>query len=59
MTEEENYFKYYIASEKVQNLIFTIEQMMEYMQEYNIKPDEEVKKVLIPTIDAVKRWLND
>ena len=58
MTEEIETFKYFMASEKVQNLIFTMENCLEFFGEYSIKPDEEVKKALIPMIDVLRKWLD-
>ncbi len=57
MNPEEESMKYYIAAEKVTNFIFTLEMTLQYMQEYAIIPDEEVKKALLPKIEQLKEWL--
>lgn len=49
--------KYFMASEKTLNLIFTIEQMMEFMEEYKIPADDEVKKALKPLVDKLQNWI--
>lgn len=50
-------FAYMMAAEKMGNMLFVMEQTLEFMQEYEIKPDEEVKKALNPVIDKMKLWL--
>lgn len=57
MTKEMDAFAYMMAAEKVVNLIFLIEQMMIFMEEYSIEPDEEVKKALAPEIEKLKNWI--
>lgn len=57
MKNENDEFVYIIAIEKMLNMIFTIEQTIEFMNEQNVKPDEEVKKALIPIIEQLKKWL--
>lgn len=57
MNPELDSMKYYIAAEKISNLIFTFEMTFEYMSEYNVKPDEEVKKALNPMLEQLKEWL--
>lgn len=57
MNEEFDSLKYYMASEKTVNLIFTIEQLMEFMDEYKIPADEEVKKALKPLVDKLQNWI--
>lgn len=57
MNPELDSMKYYIAAEKISNLLFTIDGCMEYMVEYAIVPDEEVKKALLPKIEQIKEWL--
>lgn len=51
--------KYYMAAEKIGNLLFTVDQVMEFMEEYKIVPDEEVKKALMPMINRMKEWMKD
>ena len=59
MTQEIDHFKFYMAAEKVMQLIFHIEQMLEFFEEYQVKPDEEVKKSLTPQIEAIRKWLDE
>ena len=54
---ESESMKYYIAAEKISNLLFTFDMTMQFMQEYDIIPDEEVKKALLPKIEQIKEWL--
>ncbi len=56
MKEDLNTLKYFAASERVQSLIFSIEMTMEFMEEFQIKPDEAVKVNLMPIIDRLKKW---
>lgn len=48
---------YMIAAEKMGNLLFCMEQTIEFMIEYKVKPDDEVKKCLIPLLDQYKNWV--
>lgn len=48
---------YMMAAEKIGNLIFTIENTLAFMEEYSIKPDEEVKKALKPSMERMKEWI--
>lgn len=50
-------FAYMMAAEKMVNMISTIEQTMEFIEEYQIKPDDEVKKALIPILDKMNKWI--
>jgi hypothetical protein len=49
---------YMMAAEKMGNLIFTLEATIEFMEEYNVKSDDEVKKCLGPLLDKTKKWLD-
>jgi hypothetical protein len=57
MTDEIDTFKYFMAAEKVSNMIHTIEQALEFFYEYSIKPDDEVKIVVRPIIESLKTWI--
>lgn len=57
MKEEVDSLKYFMASEKTVNLIFTIEQLLEFMDEYKISADEEVKKALKPLLERLNAWV--
>lgn len=56
MNNEMDTFAYMMAAEKMIAMIAVLEQNLEFFNEYKIKPDEEVKKVLLPLIDRMKRW---
>jgi len=49
---------YMMAAEKMGNLIYTLEATIEFMEEYKVKPDEEVKKCLTPLVDRIRKWLD-
>lgn len=55
--EELEAMKHYMAAEKVINLIYCIEMTMEFMKEFNIPADEEVKKALKPKLNETMKWL--
>ncbi len=57
MKDELKTMTYMMANEKIVNLLFTVEQTMQFMLEYDVKPDEEVKKALIPMIETMRKWL--
>lgn len=50
-------FAYMMAAEKMVSMISVMEQTMEFMIEYGIKPDEEVKKELKPLITRIEKWI--
>lgn len=50
---------YMLAAEKMGNLIFTLENTIEFMVEYKVKPDEEVIKYLTPLLDQMKKWVEN
>lgn len=50
---------YMMAAEKMINLIFTIENTLMFMKEYEIKPDAELKKALIPVLVNLNVWMNE
>lgn len=50
-------FAYMMAAEKMISMICLIEQTMEFMEEYKIIPDNEVKKYLNPLIHKMNTWL--
>lgn len=50
-------FAYMMAAEKMISMICLIEQTMEFMEEYKIIPDNEVKKSLNPLIHKMNTWL--
>lgn len=58
MGEDLDTMTYMIAAEKMGNLLYTIEQTMQFMIEYKVEPDEEVKKALDPMILIIKSWLD-
>ncbi len=49
--------KYYMAAEKMANLIYCVEMTMEFMEEFKIVPDEEVKKALNPLMERLIEWM--
>jgi hypothetical protein len=57
MEKEIDTFAYMMAAEKMVSMISTVEQTMEFMVEYQIRPDEEVKKALKPLIEQMKKWI--
>ena len=57
MGDDMDSLKYFMASEKILNMIFTVEQTMEFMNEYQIEPDEEVKKALRPILEQMSKWI--
>ncbi len=57
MGEDLEMFKYMMAAEKMSNMIFVMEQTMEFLEEYKIIPDIEVKNALTPIIDELRNWL--
>lgn len=59
MGNENHAMSYMMAAEKMINLIFTIENTLIFMQEYEIKPDDEVKKALRPLINNLHAWLEE
>lgn len=56
---ETDAFVYIMAAEKMVGLLSNIEQTMEFLEEYKVKPDEEVKKCLIPMIKRMEKWVKN
>ncbi len=57
MNIEIDAMKYYMAAEKVGNLIHSIEITLEFLEEFKIEADENVKGALLPCVDKLKEWL--
>jgi hypothetical protein len=57
--KETDVFAYMMAAEKVIAMISTIDNTLEFFEEYGIKPDEEVKKALNPIIERMKTWVKN
>jgi hypothetical protein len=57
MNIEIDAMKYYMAAEKVSNLIYSIEITLEFLEEFKIEADENVKGALGPCVDKLKEWL--
>jgi hypothetical protein len=55
--DEYETMKYFMAAEKVGNLIYCLEMTQEFLEEFKIVPDEEVRKALIPKLDKIREWL--
>ncbi len=47
---------YMMAAEKMTNLLFCMEQTLDFMLEYKIKPDDEVIKCLSPILKSLDKW---
>lgn len=48
---------YFMAAEKVGSLIYSIEQTLEYLEEFKIEADDEVKKELKPCLEKLMEWV--
>ena len=59
MSKELETMTYMMAAEKMGNLIFTMENTIEFLLEYQVKPDEEVKKALSPLIKQMNEWIKN
>lgn len=57
MSQDLDTITYMMAAEKMENLLFTLEATINFMEEYKINPDEEVKKCLNPLLDRMKQWI--
>jgi hypothetical protein len=55
--DEYEAMKYFMAAEKVGNLIHCMEMTMEFIEEFKIEPDEEVKKALKPMLGKLTKWI--
>ena len=59
MKDQIDTFVYMMANEKTVNMIQTVENTLEFMDEYGVKPDDEVKKAMMPIVERLKEWIND
>lgn len=57
MGHEMDAMKYFMAAERVQGLMIAIDYLMDFVEEFKVSPDEEVKKALQPEIDKIKEWI--
>lgn len=57
--ENEDKFVHIMATEKVVNMLFTIEQALNFMYEYNVKPDDQFRSAIKPAIDELQDWIKD
>jgi hypothetical protein len=57
--EKDNGFAYILAADKIVNLAQLIDQTMDFMYEYDIKPDTAVKIALGPMCEKINDWLAD
>jgi hypothetical protein len=55
--EEIDIFAYMMAAEKMTCLVTLMDQTLEFMEEYEIEPDDEVRKVLQPLLNQYKDWI--
>ena len=51
-------FVYMMAAEKMVSMLSLIDQTFEFLEEYKVKPDEEVKKALLPLIERMRKWID-
>ena len=58
MKDKVDVFVYMMANEKLVAMISVIEQNLEFFEEYGVKPDEEVKKVMEPVMIKIRKWLD-
>ena len=58
MKKESEEFAYMMAAEKMVSMLCLMEQTINFMEEYSIKPDEQVKMALNPMIDQLRKWLD-
>ena len=58
MSNEIDTMTYMMAAEKMSNLLFTMENTLEFLEEYKVKPDDAVKNAISPLIEQMKRWIN-
>ena len=59
MSKELETMTYMMAAEKMGNLIFTMENTIEFLLEYQVKHDEEVKNALSPLIKQMNEWIKN
>lgn len=57
MDHEIDAMKYFMAAEKVECVMGSIDRLIEFVEEFKISPDEEVKMALKPSIDKLKDWI--
>jgi hypothetical protein len=58
MTNDElESMKYFMAAEKVGYLLLQLQMMMEFVEEYEIVADDNVKIALKPKIERLQEWI--
>lgn len=56
MTEDDSW-KYLMAAEKMETLLFLMDQTMNYFDECKIDCENSVKSVLEPHLDRITGWM--
>ncbi len=54
---EPDIFIYVMANEKIISMIHTIENTFEFFEDYKVKPDDEVRKVMKQLIEKMGNWI--
>jgi hypothetical protein len=49
--------KYFMVAEKVGSLIISIEMTLEFIEEFKIVSDDEVRKALRPGLEKMIEWI--
>jgi hypothetical protein len=57
VNSEIDVMKYYIASEKALCMISSIDMFLQCMEEFKIKPEEDVIHAISPKIIELNKWL--
>ena len=57
MNKDLDVFVYMMANEKLVAMMSVIEQNLEFFNEYGVKPDDEVRKAMLPLIKQLSDWI--
>jgi hypothetical protein len=58
MKNQTDVFAYMMAAEKMTTLVSMMEITLNFMDEYDLKPDDEVSKIMTPLLKRFDSWVN-
>ncbi len=57
MNQEIEFATHMMAAEKLENMLYTTNQTLDFLHEYKVKAGEEEKKYIIELMVRLQKWL--
>lgn len=58
MQDNSEIMKYMMAADKIEIVAMNLQNTMDFIEEYKIKSDPEVNKVLTPLFERYRNWMS-